>query len=203
MTEPKLSDKQRDEPFLPGTYGWIEQAVEFMQAFKPENFDPDLNRLRDDLLSGVPCPPKDLGFNSPADHRARRLLAAWNAATLPESGLRSPELIAALRARCPGNGAPGDADDEFVCECQSYEAHEQGAPCPPGCCVMADPKDMRSVMDAIGQEDAPAEGPTLEGADLIARLRGAPKEGNTLLHLEAANWIETLERENLELRHEG
>lgn len=84
---------------------------------------------------------------------------------LPNLQQRSPELIAALRARCPGNGAPGDADDEFVCECQSYEAHEQGAPCPPGCCVMADPKDMRSVMDAIGQEDAPAEGPTLEGAD--------------------------------------
>ena len=49
-----------------------------------------------------------------------------------------------LNLRCPGNnGCDGPV------ECQSYEAHEQGAPCPPGCCVMAEEKDVRSILDAM------------------------------------------------------
>lgn len=71
---------------------------------------------------------------------------------VPESTPAGPTaLVCALRARCPGNG-----DSAEPVECQSYEASEQGAPCPPGCCVMAEAKDVRSVLAAIEDEDAPA-----------------------------------------------
>lgn len=60
------------------------------------------------------------------------------------------DLNNAFRARCVGN----TMDDDPVC-CQSYEAHEQAQPCPPGCCVMADQKDVRAVLEAIEREDKP------------------------------------------------
>ena len=61
------------------------------------------------------------------------------------------ELAEAYRLVCPGNG-----DEADPVRCQSFEASEQGAPCPPGCCVMADEKDVRAVLAAIEREDGAA-----------------------------------------------
>lgn len=66
------------------------------------------------------------------------------------------DLNSALRARCPGNGTPADADDDSLCECQAYEASEQGAPCPPGCCVMAETKDVRTILAAHEADECEA-----------------------------------------------
>ena len=57
---------------------------------------------------------------------------------------------ALLNLRCPGNNG---CDDPV--QCQSYEASEQSAPCPAGCCVMAEEKDVRSIIAAIDEENAP------------------------------------------------
>lgn len=84
-----------------------------------------------------------------ADFYTGEAVAALAGTPLPECGT-SDALKIALRARCPGNG---DGPDPV--ECQSYEASEQGQPCPPGCCVMAETKDVRSVLAAIEDEEGP------------------------------------------------
>ena len=66
----------------------------------------------------------------------------------------------ALRARCPGNGDEGEPVD-----CQSYEAGEQGEPCPPGCCVMAEEKDVRSILAAIELEEGAPPSPRATSVD--------------------------------------
>lgn len=71
-------------------------------------------------------------------------------AQAPQQGPTGVNVARLLNLRCPGNN---DCDDPV--ECQSYEAHEQGAPCPPGCCVMAEEKDVRSIIAAIDDESAP------------------------------------------------
>ena len=58
------------------------------------------------------------------------------------------ELAEARRACCPGNG-----DDPEPVRCQVFEASEQAQPCPPGCCVMAEEKDVRAVLAAIEHEE--------------------------------------------------
>jgi hypothetical protein len=77
----------------------------------------------------------------------------WLSEVVYDAARVESDLNSALRARCPGNGS--DPMDTPVC-CQSYEAHEQGAPCPPGCCVMAEEKDVRSIIAAIEAEEETA-----------------------------------------------
>lgn len=72
--------------------------------------------------------------------------AAWDAAITCDGTPSSPrsadlarverERDSALRACCAGN-----TDDDEPVRCQSYEASEQGQPCPRGRCVMAEPED--------------------------------------------------------------
>ena len=70
---------------------------------------------------------------------------------LLRSALRDAQYVPALlNLRCPGNNG---CDDPV--QCQSYEASEQSAPCPAGCCVMAEEKDVRSIIAAIDEENAP------------------------------------------------
>ncbi len=72
----------------------------------------------------------------------------WLAEVVHGAARVESELNSALRSRCAGN----TDDDEPVC-CQSYEASEQAAPCPRGCCVMAEEKDVRSILSVIEAED--------------------------------------------------
>lgn len=60
------------------------------------------------------------------------------------------ELYSALRACCAGN-----TDDDEPVRCQSYEASEQAAPCPRGCCVMAEKEDVHATLAAIESEEKP------------------------------------------------
>ena len=88
-----------------------------------------------------------------------------------------------LNLRCPGNNG---CDDPV--ECQSYEASEQNAPCPPGCCVMAEEKDVRSILAAIDEENKPfpADQPVGEVVDVthaygtIVRWQRDMKRGELL-----------------------
>lgn len=81
----------------------------------------------------------------------------WLAGIVDDTHRVERDLNSALRARCPGNG---DGEDCIV-ECQLYEASEQRDPCPPGCCSMADEKDVRALMEAIerGDEESPSAAP--------------------------------------------
>lgn len=62
-------------------------------------------------------------------------------------------------------------------ECQLYEASEQRDPCPPGCCAMADEKDVRALMDAIERGDeesssAPSSGGFRTALEQVAAYTG-------------------------------
>lgn len=55
-----------------GAYRWIEEAAFMLRGYR-QHFDPTTEdaKVIDRLLSGVPCPQEDLGFDSPADRAAR------------------------------------------------------------------------------------------------------------------------------------
>jgi hypothetical protein len=72
----------------------------------------------------------------------------WLADVALKAAQVESDLNAALRACCPGNG-----DDPDPVRCQAYEASEQSERCRPGCCVLAEPKDVREVLAAIERED--------------------------------------------------
>ena len=78
----------------------------------------------------------------------------WLAGVVKDAARVESSLNRALRARCPGNGDDGEPVD-----CQSYEASEQGAPCPPGCCVMAEEKDVRAILEAIERDEEAGQAP--------------------------------------------
>jgi hypothetical protein len=67
----------------PGAYRWIEEATRILKSVAPVRGH---HTGIDDLLSGVPCPPQDLGFNSPADRYAR----AWHALNASRSHVAKP-----------------------------------------------------------------------------------------------------------------
>lgn len=54
-----------------GAYRWIDAAVKALQYQHKRPQDPGVWEEIDKLLSGVPCPQVDLGFDSPADRAAR------------------------------------------------------------------------------------------------------------------------------------
>ena len=64
-----------------GAYRWIEDASRLLKLWlqaAPSAAAEPMDRLMaetDSLLSGVPCPQVDLGFNSPADNAARSSIA--------------------------------------------------------------------------------------------------------------------------------
>lgn len=90
------------------------------------------------------------------------------------------DLNDALRACCPGNG-----DDDQPVRCQSYEASEQANPCPPGCCVMADAKDVRATLEAIEREDGPSS--SVAESEAVARAREVIKDAH--LYHEGSNML--------------
>lgn len=76
----------------PGAYNWISEAVRVLKAFdnsakgreealRRQGYIGEADAIKglidatEELLRGVPVPPEDLGFNSPADRYAR----AWHA----------------------------------------------------------------------------------------------------------------------------
>lgn len=95
-------------------------------------------RISDHMICGGPVTPSHGGQSG----TIRGLNCLLNA-DMPCEALKE-----AMRARCPGNGDDGDP-----VLCQSFEASEQSRPCPPGCCVMAEEKDVRSVIEAIEREE--------------------------------------------------
>lgn len=81
----------------------------------------------------------------------------WLAEVVHSAAGVENELNHALRACCAGN-----TDDDEPARCQSYEASEQAQPCPRGCCVMADEKDVRTILAAIEREEGSAPSATRE-----------------------------------------
>jgi hypothetical protein len=76
MSELRPTTPPLPNPFWPTS--WIEEACKVLRtAAIAQGVPGSALRLEiDTLLSGVPCPPTDLGFNSPADQQARRFNAA-------------------------------------------------------------------------------------------------------------------------------
>lgn len=103
-----------------------------------------------------------------------------NAAADVEAALNS-----ALRLRCAGN-----TDDTEPAECQAYEASEQAQPCPRGCCVCAEEKDVQSILSAIQLEEAAQ--PTRTDAGSSNTAPSANAERALFLEIRRSRWCPTV-----------
>lgn len=67
-----------EENATAGVFRWIKEAVAIIKDEGPRSSRAELERYKrvEALLSGVPCPQEDLGFNSPADRAAREAIDA-------------------------------------------------------------------------------------------------------------------------------
>ena len=101
-------------------------------------------------------------------------------------------------AKLPTLGTLKDGFDSGELRAWLDEASEQNAPCPPGCCVMAEEKDVRSILAAIDEENKPfpADQPVGEVVDVthaygtIVRWQRDMKRGELLYASPPAleNW---------------
>ena len=83
------SDKRsesRNGVSIPWPTAWIEEAIAIIKDSGSQTPHTERKRQKriNALLSAVPCPPTDLGFNSPADRLAQRLQAAVSETATPK-----------------------------------------------------------------------------------------------------------------------
>ena len=125
MTEPRES---RNGVSIPWPTAWIEEAIAIIKDSGSQTPHTERKRQKriNALLSAVPCPPTDLGFNSPADRLAQRLQAAVSEIATPlehdyhdrEDGLRHCKVCgggeSSLTQECPGLRMPYDIEQAVM-----------------------------------------------------------------------------------------
>ena len=113
------SDKRsesRNGVSIPWPTAWIEEAIAIIKDSGSQTPHTERKRQKriNALLSAVPCPPTDLGFNSPADRLAQRLQAAVSERGTPVGWIQ--ELADGRKVFYEGDLDP-------------REVHDNGKPC--------------------------------------------------------------------------